>query len=345
MLGRPVPVRVATVRAVAVALAGAAVLAGCGSVRYGTAGTGTGQSTGNVATPVPGHVAITPYPAPVPSEVTGTGPTAGTPPAGPYAGSRAAALSLARDLLSRVRFPPGARHSPGALPGPLRKIQPGLIGADSADLSASWQVPGTMAGIAGFLSTHVPAGMSYEGRGQAGSVGGAITMENVSYELRSPPRGIYQARLNLVVAAAGQGVSAVRGDAVVTWYPARSAAEYVSPGRFRAVTVTSAAPGSARALTRTFTSPAVIAGLAALLNHMPARPELGPVSCPAIIVGTRAPTLEFATAPGARPYLVAVQSRCPAGVQVTVNGQPQPGLAGDISLTADALLGIGPKGA
>jgi hypothetical protein len=243
-----------------------------------------------------------------------------------------------------VQFPPGARHSLGALPGPLRKIQPGLIGADSADLSDGWQVPGTMAGIAGFLQAHAPAGMSYEGRGQASGASG-ITMENVSYVLRSPPAGIYQARLNLVVAPAGHGGSAVRGDAVVSWYPARSAAEYVSPGRFRAVTVTSAAPGSARTLARTFTSPAVIAGLAALLNHMPAMPELGPIMCPAIIAGARAPMLEFATVPGARPYLVAVQSPCPAGVQVTVNGQPQPGLAGDVSMAAEALLGIGPKGA
>jgi len=107
----------------------------------------------------------------------------------------------------------------------------------------------------------------------------------------------------------------------VIWYPPRSAAEHI-PAGMHAVTITASTflprPGT---ITRTFTSPAVVARLAAMLNGAHAS-DLGLVPCPLAVGSYR---LAFATSPRAAPYLVATDPGCP-GIAVSVAGRAQPPL-------------------
>jgi hypothetical protein len=131
------------------------------------------------------------------------------------------------------------------------------------------------------------------------------------------------------VAPAGHGASEIRADAQVIWYPPRSAAEYV-PAAMRAVTITASyfnpKPGS---VTRTFTSPATVRRLAAMLNgtHAAANIFLG---CPMWLVSYR---LAFARSQGASPYLVARATGC-GSLPITVRGRAQPSLQAPAGLTA-----------
>jgi len=89
--------------------------------------------------------------------------------------------------------------------------------------------------------------------------------------------------------------SLIRAEVQVVWYPPRSGAEYIRPGRYRSVTVTVPAASGARqgaTVTRAFTSRAVIAELASLLSRLPGMLPTA-FSCPAM-----------AAAPGPAPYRV-----------------------------------------
>ena len=187
-------------------------------------------------------------------------------------------------------------------------------------------VPLPVPALDGFIRAHPPAGLALQGSGQARS-GGPFVSDQMTFVVRSLPPGIELAQLVLQIAPAGRNVSTLRAGSEVLWYPPRSAAEYLAPARFHAVTV------AARFLNpqphvaaRTFTSAAMIARLARFLDGLPAAPG-GVTSCPAISVTY---TLAFASSAAARPYLVATASGC--GVGVTVNGRAQPGLADPDSL-------------
>jgi hypothetical protein len=208
-----------------------------------------------------------------------------------------------------------------------------------------------MTTVYAFLKQHVPAGMALSSTGQLGQAAGVpeqtkipagrppklqprkpplgvqpgnvgtVIMELVSYQLSRLPAGVSAATLSMAVAPAGKDVSEVRADVQVIWYPPRSAAEYVPPG-MHAVTITASfvnpKPGST---TRTFTSPATVGRLAALLNGAHAS-DLGVVPCPMTWVTYR---LAFAASLHAAPYLVATDPGCP-GIQIRVAGRAQPTL-------------------
>lgn len=99
----------------------------------------------------------------------------------------------------------------------------------------------------------------------------------------------------------------------------RSAAERI-PSGMRAVTITALYfSREAHSVTRTFTSPAAVGRLAALLNGAHAAPG-GMASCPLIQVTYR---LAFASPARAAPYLVAVDDGC-LSLRVTALGRAQP---------------------
>lgn len=295
-----------------IAIAGAA-LAGCGTAR------------------------LTP---PGASGATGATPAVNKAAPGPPAGSRAAALRLAHQMLSRVALPPGSRPYSGPLPPALRP--PGISasgGPESAGARMVWQVPASMDITATFIKAHIPGEMRKSGQGGLSDASGVLARQ-VDVTPRSLPPGIDQADMTLEVAPGAQGGSVVRGDSDVIWYPPRSAAEHV-PAGMHAATITATLRGPRpHTITRTFTSGPVIAKLAGMLNGMHAAPMLT-MSCPAGLASYR---VAFAAARGQRPVLTAATGAC-LSLTVTAHGKQQPALwdPGNRLITeAGALLGIKP---
>jgi hypothetical protein len=305
--------------------------AGCGTVRYQDAA-GQGGTTAR-------H-----------------GRTTAARTAAPATITRQQAERLARELLSRAPLPAGARRTTGPPVRALGRPPSTELATPSVALSRLWTVAAPMDAVNAYLKNHVPAGMAANGSGQGGQLSGVpertklrgkppaggiqpgnvgtVTEEWVSYQLRRPPAGVMTATVSMAVAPGNRGASELRADVQVIWYPPRSAAEYV-PAGMHAVTITasylSPKPGS---VTRTFTSPATVQRLAALLNgaHAAANVFLG---CPMWQVGYR---LAFAASPGASAYLVAMQTSC-ASLPITVRGRAQPALQVPPSLTS-TLAGL-----
>jgi hypothetical protein len=259
---------------------------------------------------------------------------------GPPAGSRARALALATHLLSRRVLPRSARRldlSGRALPQALR--QPSLYSAvtNSVDVHEVFAVPPSMAAAVSFLLAHRPAGMSLSGRG-TGSDWSVVTSQDVSFSVRSVPGGTDQAELVATVVPGPHGGALVRVDVQVIWFPARSGAEYLRPAAYRAVTIAGSLMNPRpRSRTRTFTSPAVIARLARLVNGLHGAPYQLP-SCPMIDSSYR---LEF-TAVHRGPAAVIKPSECLSDL-VTVGGTAQPLLwdpGNKVAAAAGRLLGL-----
>jgi hypothetical protein len=250
-------------------------------------------------------------------------------------GSKAEAAGLARRMLSRLRLPAGARRIPYA---PLR---PGLLWAGAAkavDLHEFFETARPVATVAAALDSHVPTGMGLASTSELGDTAG-VEEQYVSYAQRRVLTGIYMAQLALSVAPAPGG-STVRVDAQVIWYPPRSAAEYIDPARYHALTITATAYGT-RPGTRGMivTSRSAIADVAAALNRSPVVP-VQVANCPATLVAYR---LAFAVTRQARPAVVAYATlQACVGVRVIVDGRVQPPLqdGGKVAGIAGRLLGV-----
>jgi hypothetical protein len=137
--------------------------------------------------------------------------------------------------------------------------------------------------------------------------------------------------------------SLLRADAQVIWYPSRTAAEYIDPGRYHvlAITVTLYDP-KLHTVHRVVTSQQVIARLAEALDRSQAEPPLD-LNCPLEFATYR---LALSVSANLRPAVVVSAARWPCGgTGVTVNGQPQPALAdgGAAVALADQALGINPQ--
>jgi hypothetical protein len=209
-----------------------------------------------------------------------TGPAAGvrvfqSPPSG-AAGDMARAYTL--ELLAKLKLPGGTRLAAWpAQPGRLPQLMLAYWPTDAVSAQALYRAGASMGSVDEFLIGHVPAGMQPRWPGNVGN-------GSDRYVLDVPPhlpRGIAQANLEVVIIPHGSN-SLIRAEVQVVWYPPRSAAEYIHPDRYRSVTVTvpqqSDTSGDAT-VTRTFTSQAVIAQLAALLNRLPGMLPIG-LSCP-----------------------------------------------------------------
>ncbi len=241
---------------------------------------------------------------------------------GPPGGSPALARKTGLAMLTRLAFPPGAR--PTSTRG-LRAAD--QIGSpDLVEVTRFYWVPLSEHAADGFFGSHLPAGMAPAGSGSGAAPGSASYFQSVTYTLRKAPAGIDgQSELLVTLRADPGGGTVVRADAEVVWYPWRTAAEYLRPADFRSVTVS----GSFGSLTnsgttvrrsRTFTSRAVIARLAAVLDGLRAD-NPGTVHCPMLLASYR---LSFAPAGGGAPTVVTPSS-C-LGDGVTVAGRPQPAL-------------------
>jgi hypothetical protein len=303
----------ATTRAAAT-LAAAAILTACASV----------------AAPAP----RAPHPHPA-----GSGSAPATP--GPPAGSRTEAATLARQMLSRVPLPPGARHLPSA-PLPSSLAEPASQYAavtPSLDQYQLFAAPQSTSAVSAFLARRAPAGMEADGTCQGSGPSTGPFME-VSYQPHAVPAGIAGAELVVTVVPASSGGSLLRADAQVIWYPPRTAAEYIDPARYHAVSITVTIYGrKPHTVHKVVTSQAFIARLAELLDRLQAEP-LGPVSCPAIFAEYR---LAFSLSRQSRPAVVVTSNETGCGGSgITVNGQQQPPLAdhGAVAALADQVVSV-----
>ena len=212
-----------------------------------------------------------------------------------------------------MRVPVSARLLPSApLPPSLTEPAAGYTGAptslDQYRLFALAQPAGASAAL---LAQRVPTGMGGGGVGQGSSPDGGSFME-VSYMARSVPAGVYGAELVLTVVAAGSGGSLLRADAQVTWDPPRTAAEYIDPARYHALSIT-VTIGGARMHTvhAVVTSQTFITRLARLLDRSQAEPDVA-LGCPADFADYQ---LAFSVSRYSRPVVVVRSSQTGCGDQ------------------------------
>lgn len=246
------------------------------------------------------------------------------PPPG-AAGNMARAYALR--LLAKLRLPSGTRLAawpaqPGRLPQPVLASWP----TNAVTAQALYRAGASMGPVDWFLLRHVPAGMrprwAYPANGDDRFV------LDVPARL---PLGVAQASLAVVVIPRGSG-SLIRAEAQVVWYPPRSAAEYVLPDRYRSVTVTVPAASGARrgaTVTQTFTSRALIAELATLLNRLPGMLPTAALGCPPMAASGSGvpPPYRVVFTPRSRgwPAIAAAPLGCWDG-GVVVGGHRQPAL-------------------
>ena len=251
-------------------------------------------------------------------------------------GSRAAALALARQMLSQLIVPPGSQDAhPSPVPAPLNVSSAGGSLPYTVDLHRFVLVRGAAATAQSFLLAHVPAGMTWAGTGLAPGTTNTVTVLSVSYSPRSVASGLTDAQLSTAAMPSAGGHTLIRADASVSWFPPRSAAEELNAADFRSVTITATqAFPRQRTITRTFTSNAVIGRLVAVIDRLPATPypDVAAMSCAAVGTGYR---LEFA------PNVVVYWDGCGGSDAIYVSGKAQPRLwdhHGALAAAAAALL-------
>ncbi len=250
------------------------------------------------------------------------------------AGSYTEAKAVAVRLLAALVLPAGAaRLRQQAVPAALQTA--GFTGAgEDLDLYRYYRLPMPMAAADSFLQAHPPAGLTLDTTGTVG-----LGNDYLAGSPRSLPPGISAVMLQYIMATVPGG-SLLRADVQVMFYPPRTAAEYLSPARFRSVTV-SAVPWDSPvpASQRTITSRRDIAMLAALVNLLPVKPPgSGPISCPFIGGNMVLYQLEFNPVPNTGPTVVVKSDGCLSDL-VSADGVRQPPLEdGDTVATAAARL-------
>jgi hypothetical protein len=277
-----------------------------------------------------------------PAHSGGIRPTSVIP--GPHAGSRAEGAALASTMLSRLRLPADAHRLP-ATPVPKSLSQPTLMAGAAAALDVyklfELQQPMGVAAVA--LTAQVPTGLTLASTGGPGVGSNGVTSQTVGYAVRSDPPGVYAAQLVLTVTPTATGGSLLRADAQVIWYPPRTAAEYIDPARYHAlsIAITTFSP-RLHTIDRVITSQDAIAQLAGALDQSQVNPVMT-ISCPLIFAAYR---LAFAVTRLSRPAIVVTASRWQCeGAQVSVGAQKEPSLqnAATVVAIADRLLGVTPQ--
>jgi hypothetical protein len=244
-----------------------------------------------------------------------TGPGAGASPT-----PRQRAVADAAAILKAFAVPPGARrlhYTPDALKTPITT----LVSTTLVDNVSFWQAPGQPRAVLAWEQAHLPHRFT-----PADEDFGPPSWDRM-FSL-SPVPGVLNTREMVVeVTGAGNGQTAIRVDAQVSWQPPRPSTERV-PAAARAVTITqlpSLNPHAKRPPAPvTITDPAVVRRLAALIDGL-GLSTIGPgASCPAAFGGGI--RLTFLARAGGAPLAVA-QGPAPCGtVQLSVGGKQQPAL-------------------
>jgi hypothetical protein len=251
---------------------------------------------------------------------TTTGPvTAAARTAAPPT-ARERAVADAAAILRAFVVPPGGRRLPKA-PGVLKVPSSTLVSTTLVDDASFWRAPGQPQAVLAWEQAHLPRRFTP----QDADFGPPSWDRTFSL---SPVPGVLNDRdLVVEVAAVGNGQTAIRVDAQVSWQPPRPAPEWV-PSAARVVTITqlpSLDPHASRPPAPvTITDLVVVRRLAALLDSLQLS-TIGPAaSCPLVPGGGIGLTF-LARADG--PLLAVAQGPAACGtVQFSVGGKQQPAL-------------------
>jgi hypothetical protein len=242
-------------------------------------------------------------------------PASGASPAKAQASGSARAQALANHLVAEMTFPRGTKPVPLlTIPSALRNPSP-APGLPWASASRLLVAPVDPAAVWAVLLPHKP----FDSGGQMGTAGSNGPVGS-SAVLPAPEPGVTAAEAAVWLEPWHHGTTLIAAYGYATWLPVRTAAEYLNPASFRAVTVaaTSSIDPHQRLVTRTFTSLSVIARIATFLNSRPAAPELD-LPCPLPVTTYQA---TFLPAGKADPNVIAAPF-CLTD-QITVNGVDQP---------------------
>jgi hypothetical protein len=215
--------------------------------------------------------------------------------------------------------PPGARRlrqAPDALRAPITT----LVSTTQVDDVSFWRAPGRPQAILAWEQARLPRPFT------PGDEDFGPPSWDRMFSL-SPVPGVLNARdLVVEVTAMGNGQTAIRVDAQVSWQPPRAGSERV-PSSTRVVTITQL-PGlgphaGQRPAPVTVANLALVRQIAALVDGLQLS-TIGPdASCPAAPGGIR---LTFLARAGGPPLAVAQGPAACGTVQLSVGGQQQPAL-------------------
>jgi hypothetical protein len=236
------------------------------------------------------------------------------------AAPRERAAADAAAILRAFVVPPGAqrhRKAPDVLKVPITTV----VSTTLVDDVSFWRAPGQPQAVLAWEQAHLPP------RFTPGDADFGPPSWDRTFSL-SPVPGVLNARdLVVEVAGVGNGQTAIRVDAQVSWQPPRPGSERV-PSAARVVTITqlpSLGPRARRPPAPvTITGPAVVRRLAALVDSLQLS-TIGPgASCPAPLGGGI--RLTFLARAGGPP-LAAAQGPAACGtVQFSAGGKRQPAL-------------------
>ena len=233
---------------------------------------------------------------------------------------RERAVADAAAILKAFAVPPGARRlrrAPDALQAPITT----LVSTTLVDRFSFWEVPGRPPAVLAWEQAHLPR------RFTPGDEDFGPPSWDRTFSL-SPVPGVLNARdLVVEVTGAGNGQTAVRVDAQVSWQLPRPASERVPPAT-RVVTITqlpSLGPHARRPPAPvTITDLAVVRRLAALVDNLQLS-TIGPgAPCPASLGGGI--RLTFLARAGGPPLAVAQGPAACGTVQFSADGKRQPAL-------------------
>jgi hypothetical protein len=182
------------------------------------------------------------------------------------------AASVVSSLLDRAQLPPGTSVQGGttslALPEPMDPAIPGGL-----NLSRTYQSSESEDSAFDYISSHVPADLSHTLTGSR-DIGPAGYQEILVDYLQHPTPPVIGAQLGFTVSAKGTG-SLIEVDALVNWYPNRSAAEVIPTSTSRIVV--ELRPGddasSVPNTTRAISTRQAVSRIVAIANVLPvARP-------------------------------------------------------------------------
>jgi hypothetical protein len=260
---------------------------------------------------------------------SGAGHTGGGPrPAVVADGSRAQAQAYVRHLMAELSLPEGSQPAQlTPLPQIVRAQAPAAPGWAGAGRILI--VPGQPLAVLQRISAHAPFNEP---------VIYSVTPVQSGTIRQAPEPGIDAVILDLAVEAHSRTTTLVGAYAFAAWLPYRTAAEHLDGASFRAVTIVRAQLfANQRTMSRTFTSPAVIARFATFLNGRSPAPRslVDGLSC--------APGVSYSlrfTARDKRGPAVSVSALC-GTIAITMNGKAQPLLwdtSGGLETIASKLL-------
>jgi hypothetical protein len=230
------------------------------------------------------------------------------------------AVAEAAVILRAFVVPPGGQRLAKA-PDLLKVPSTTLVSTTLVDDVSFWRAPGQPQAILAWEQAHLPRGFTPEDADF-----GPPSWDR-TFSL-TPIPGVLNARdLVVEVVAAGNGQTAIRVDAQVSWQPPRPASEHV-PSAARVVTITqlpSLGPRAGRPPAPvTITDLAVVRRLAAVVDSLQLS-TIGPAaSCPAPPGGGI--RLTFLARAGGPPLAVAQGPAACGTVQFSADGKQQPAL-------------------